>query len=334
MIPPALLLALAATQSSRPAALELKPDPSREPLPPLRTPVRVAARSVRIAYSGAVGAGPEVARSREEARLLAAAIAVRARSAEGAIAELAAQWSDDRETAREGGYRTLLPRKDASALEQALFRVRVGSVVGSLSTPGGFFVAQRVPLEEIAYEAVQIETLDEANRLAERVRREPALFDALDAQGFGPVPRGSLERTLEEALLRIAVGGIAGPVQTPSGLLLVRRAAVHWVTMDSILVAYRGARGAPLAQVRSREDAEERAAFLLERLRAGTDASTLARESDDPADRQRAGRRTFAVGPASGPPATDAARLEIGESRLAESPFGFHVVRRVALEVE
>lgn len=339
-------------QETRPApvVLGVAPDPSREPLAAERLPMRVAARAVRVAYVGARDAPATVVRSREEARSLAGAVAVLARSRDGDFDALVRDWTDEPDGAAHGGFLgTIRPRKAATALERALFGVRIGGVIGPLDMPEGFIVAQRVPLEELAYEAVLFpwngadkarpdapskeEAQRAASQLVERIAADPAAFAAANPSGVGPIPRGELELGLENALLGSS-GAVLGPIETRRGWMVVRRLPVEWVTIDTLLVAFRGARDAPLTQVRTREDSKARAEELLKRARAaGNRFGPIAEQSsDDPADRQRDGRRTFAVGPKSGILARAAARLPFDEWTVVESEYGFHVVRRVALE--
>ncbi len=103
------------------------------------------------------------------------------------------------------------------------------------------------------------------------------------------------------------------------------------VAIQHVLVAYRGARGAPRTVKRTKVDAKKLAEQVLAEARAGKDFSELAaRYSDDPGSRDNRGnlgkrRRADLVKPFA-----DAAfRLEEGEvSDVVETEFGFHVIKR------
>ncbi len=354
-----------ALAAEMPSVLGLEPDPEREPRPAPLPPTQVAARTIWIAHAESRSAPAGVTRSREQARTRAAAIAIVARSRGADFAELARRWTDDPERRESGGFLgTIRPRKDASALERSLFRTSVGGVLGPLETPEGFIVAQRVPIEFLAYDAIfvgysdpgattpfvrsQEDALGRATALLLDLAPDPSRFDARKAevmQGaeaemrggtYGPVPVGDLAPEIEGAVLALPIGGVGGPVATRGGFLVVRRIEVTHCSGDKLLVRYRGSLQAPLTVVRSREEARERAEALLAAVRTpGADFGAIAaKESDDPADRTRMGRWSFAACEGGNPVALAISRLEIGESTVVESEFGFHVVRRVALERE
>lgn len=112
------------------------------------------------------------------------------------------------------------------------------------------------------------------------------------------------------------------------------QAAAERMAARHILVAYQGALGAQPTVRRSRQEAELRAQELLARLRAGEDFGHVAREASDDASGIRGGE-LGAFSPGQMVPAfeTATAALQPGElSGLVESPFGYHIIQREALE--
>lgn len=349
-----------------PPLLGRRPDPAKEPAPTKLPPFRVSGRAILIRYRGARGAGPQVTRTLEEARTLAGALLVLARSEGVNFAELASKWSEDATQRRKGGHLgTIEPRKDIPPLDRALFLHRVGAVIGPIETVEGFVIAQREPVEAFGYSQIVISWSESrippkvprsraqaeaaANALAAQAIAEPTRFDDLlraesDDLGLGDVPgaqlpavRGTLDPMVEEALLSMAVGDVAGPFELPSAFVIMRREKVEWVTLDTLLVQHRGARGAPVSMVRTREEAQARAQSLLEEARkAGPAFSRLSeRESDDPADRKRGGRYTYPVSTGSPAWIREAhSSIKVGDVALLNSSYGFHIVRKRELERE
>jgi parvulin-like peptidyl-prolyl isomerase len=74
---------------------------------------------------------------------------------------------------------------------------------------------------------------------------------------------------------------------------------------------------------------------LTEAKAPGADFGKLAAAySDNPADKHERIRRTLPVGHGSPRWLRDVVKLAVGDVGLAESAFGFHVVKRVATDVE
>lgn len=100
-----------------------------------------------------------------------------------------------------------------------------------------------------------------------------------------------------------------------------------------ILVAYADARRAPAGIERSRLDAEARAVEVLARLESGEDFEMVAKDVSDDGSRKRGGDLgVFTKGVMN--PAFEAATLalNIGDrSAIIETPFGFHIIERLAV---
>ncbi|MFO0737106.1 MAG: peptidylprolyl isomerase [Labilithrix sp.] len=112
----------------------------------------------------------------------------------------------------------------------------------------------------------------------------------------------------------------AAPVKVPDAV-----AAQH------ILVAYKGAKGAPKSVTRSKADAKKRAEEALAKAKSGTDFSSLVAEySDDPGSKDRQGSVGKFTRDKMTKPFSDAAfALAVDQiSEPVETDFGFHVIKR------
>ena len=98
-----------------------------------------------------------------------------------------------------------------------------------------------------------------------------------------------------------------------------------------ILIAHADAKRAPTGVVRTRLDAETRAAQVLNKLETGEDFEELAEEYSDDGSRKRGGDLgVFTKGVMN--PVFEAATLslEVGaRSTVIETPFGFHIIERL-----
>ncbi|MCB9791664.1 MAG: peptidylprolyl isomerase [Alphaproteobacteria bacterium] len=101
-----------------------------------------------------------------------------------------------------------------------------------------------------------------------------------------------------------------------------------------VLISYVGAKGKPLGINRSREEAQALAESVLARAQAGEDLAALAKELSDDGSARRGGFVGSAGHGAWVKPFEDAVwALEAGElSGVVETDFGFHVIRREALQ--
>jgi hypothetical protein len=126
------------------------------------------------------------------------------------------------------------------------------------------------------------------------------------------------------------------PPSTPAGAPTTTTAAAapepppQWITAQHILVAYKGAKGAPKGVTRSKADAKKRADEVADRAKR-EDFSALVKDfSDDPGTSDRLGNLGKFERDKMVKPFSDAAfALKVGEvSGPVESPFGFHVIKR------
>lgn len=122
----------------------------------------------------------------------------------------------------------------------------------------------------------------------------------------------------------------------PAPIVSATAAASSTATPDAvaaqhILVAYKGAKGAPKEVTRSKADAKKRAEEVLGKAKGNADFSSLVAEyTDDPGSKERAGSVGKFTRDKMVKPFSDAAfALPVGGvSDVVESPFGFHVIKR------
>ncbi len=138
---------------------------------------------------------------------------------------------------------------------------------------------------------------------------------------------GTMVPDFERAVASVEPGVVGPIVRTPFGWHVVLREAVEEVSVAHILVAYQGALESEVE--RSKEDARARAEALLAEIEAGADFSVVAREqSDDDSARQDGNLGVVSRGQMV-PAFEDAAfAAKPGETRLVESPYGFHILKR------
>jgi hypothetical protein len=122
------------------------------------------------------------------------------------------------------------------------------------------------------------------------------------------------------------------PAATPSAAApAAPEAPPESITAQHILVAYRGAKGAPKKVTRTKAEAQKRAEEALAKAKAGENFIELVKTySDDEGTVERLGSLGRFQRDAMVKPFADAAfALKVNEiSGVVESPFGFHVIKR------
>jgi parvulin-like peptidyl-prolyl isomerase len=194
----------------------------------------------------------------------------------------------------------------------------------------------------------QGEALRRALHLSRLARKAGVAFDALARKySEGPLKeRGGtqvLNRTqrpapLESAALGLGVGQVSDPVEGPSGYYVVRRVDLEELSSAHILIQYKGAKSAPVAITRTKEEARKMAENVQKQAtKAGASFAVLASRASDSPSRIRGGALRPMV-PGQMPPEYDnyidaLRKLQVGEiSAVVETPFGFHVIKRLKLE--
>jgi hypothetical protein len=148
--------------------------------------------------------------------------------------------------------------------------------------------------------------------------------------GSGSAPSASPSQTA--ASVPTAAPTAAPPIASPASPApaATAEAPPQWITAQHILVAYKGAKGAPKGVTRSKADAKKRADEVADRAKR-EDFSALVKDfSDDPGTSDRLGNLGKFDREKMVKPFSDAAfALKVGEvSAPVESPFGFHVIKR------
>ncbi len=196
------------------------------------------------------------------------------------------------------------------------------------------------------------QALARAKKIAAEVRKKPGSF-ASTAKALSDGPhrreggylhpwhRGKMIPAFEQAVARLAAGGISGPVETIFGFHIIQRHRVLpniKMSASHLLVAYKGALRARATVTRSREEARARARKLLARIRDVPDTfALLVREQSDGPRSDRGGPMgVWTVGRNTKPPVFDRvlSALQVGQvaAELVESPFGFHILRRTRFQ--
>lgn len=129
-------------QEAEPPSPPPRPRPTA-PAQPEPAGETVSARHILLQYQGSMRAGPEITRSKEEARAEAERIANAARQAGADFASLAREHSDGPSAPGGGDLGEFGRRRMHPAFEEAAFGLEVGATSGIVETPFGFHVIQR-----------------------------------------------------------------------------------------------------------------------------------------------------------------------------------------------
>ncbi|MGQ9589363.1 MAG: peptidylprolyl isomerase [Planctomycetota bacterium] len=231
------------------------------------------------------------------------------------------------------------------------------ATVGGRRVTGAYIVLSHVeaPRKQPATTRSRAQALELAKETHRRVTSgedfetvAKGVSEAPDARETGGrlavVPEGVISpayKEIVEPLFRMEVGQVSEVLDTPIGYVIAKRLPVEERAVAHVWIAYKGAEGARPAVTRTKEEARALAEKVLEEARRpGADFSELVKKYSDDHERLkeaggfmggvftkadlRGGREALGQAMFS---------LEVGGiSDVVESPYGYHVLKRVRLE--
>lgn len=228
-------------------------EPETEPDPGAPDTTEACVQGVVVAWQGARGASEEVTRSKEDARARAEELRTRIEGG-AAFAEVARAESDGRTTAPRGGVMGTFTAADwpdlHAPLKEAVFQLHPGMIGPVVEADYGYVVVSRCPVEKVhtrhilvRYRGARrapddvVRTADAARALADSYRnaaiggedfvalaREHSEDSSAERGGdLGPVGRGLLAQSYEEAAFALEPGGVSEVVESPFGFHVIQR---------------------------------------------------------------------------------------------------------------
>ena len=223
--------------------------PAVTPKVPVAVTVRMAARHVLVAWTGAGAAPPSVGRTKEQAR--ARAEEVLARLARGDVfAAVAREMSDDASASMGGDLGAFEPGVMVPVFEQTVAGMAIGGRSGVVESPFGYHLIERLAVREVHLQHFIVSwrgaerapssvkrTRDEARAVAEAARAEvaggaewnevvartsdgPAREDGGELGWMGPA---QLMSSLDGPAFALAPGEVSAVIETPRGFHILRR---------------------------------------------------------------------------------------------------------------
>lgn len=257
-----LILCACGGESAEPSAPPAPPAPAPEPsaAPAVEAASTPAPESyacfsvINVAYAGAERAPEGVERSETQARERAEAL-LAAIEAGGSFAQTARTESDARTSAARDGLVGTYSREDwpefLAPIRDAVFTLRVGETSQVLQAPFGWVIARRCEAELVHTRHILVRYAGARNAGAEITRSRTdahalasEILAAANADGadfptlarersedssaerggdMGYVGRGRFEPEYEAAAFPLAVGDVAGPVETAFGFHVIQR---------------------------------------------------------------------------------------------------------------
>jgi hypothetical protein len=154
------------------------------------------------------------------------------------------------------------------------------------------------------------------------------MLASLSCEERKPSPPAANSAAMNSAAATAAPSAVATPSATASA---APAKVPDAIAAQHVLVAYKGAKGAPKTVTRTKADAKKRAEEVVSKAKAGTDFSALVAEySDDPGSKERMGSVGKFTREKMTKPFSDAAfALAVDEvSAVVETDFGFHIIKR------
>lgn len=335
-------------------------DPACRPKAPKIKPLEVAARYILITHAGTTK--PVSSRSRDDAHKRARRLTRASRQQGADFTELARRFSDAPKNER--GATELFREGDSTDpnFHEALTSMGEGQVANPVHTEFGYYVIQRVVLEEystahilVVYKGAKLappglkRTMEEARQKAEKVAEKahkPENSFALLASRYSDSPsklRGGVIAPIRpghllegfdpylEAVKQLKPNGVSRVVETPYGFHVIKRLQLQKMLVRHILLAYTGSAAEPKER-RIKADARALAYKLRSEAKAaGADFAALARKHSDGPSAERGGLlKPFARGVMAPRFEQYAFALKPGAvSDVVETKFGFHVIKRI-----
>jgi peptidyl-prolyl cis-trans isomerase SurA len=209
----------------------------------------MAASHVLVTYTGAVGALPNITRSRDEARTRAEEAGARILAGED-FSEVAKLYSDDSTGPRGGSLGGFGKDTMVAPFEAALAALQVGEVSGLVETPFGFHVIRRDPVLELHAKHLMVtwagaeraptgigRSKEEARTRIQDVKAHLAAGEPWDevARRYSDDPlkefggdlgwfaRGQLAPTLDSVAFDLDIGATSDILETPLGYHILYR---------------------------------------------------------------------------------------------------------------
>jgi parvulin-like peptidyl-prolyl isomerase len=215
------------------------PEQQRREPPPL-----LSGAHILVAYKGAKRAGPDVTRSKEEAKKLAQKLAKQARKNTNQFAELAKEHSNGPSARKGGSLGAWRKGQMVPAFDKAIQELEMGEVSDPVETDFGYHVIQRqspwlagshilIAYKGAARAGPDVTRSKEeakklAQKLAKQARKNTDQFADLAKEhsdgpsapkggSLGKWPRGRMVPAFDMAIDQLEVGGVSEPVETPFG---------------------------------------------------------------------------------------------------------------------
>jgi parvulin-like peptidyl-prolyl isomerase len=276
--------------------------PTSAPVAPVyfgdEVPETRAARAILVVHTGVPGVPHTVTRSRAEAAELARELAARL-SGGADFGALAREFSGHSSAKHGGVLGSFWPGMLRGETDEFLFAAELGRISGPIDTEIGFQVVQRIDAEAGCLQIFARGTGEESRAriaalherllagedFAELARAESDDEDSAARGGqLSIFRRGPSDAVLTAAIFDVAVGELAGPLESPLGWHLLQRvppAEIDPALADDVVARVRAILIAVSDDFQP-VDAERFAAGLCERIRdEGADMAELAREYDD-----------------------------------------------------
>jgi len=150
--------------------------------------------------------------------------------------------------------------------------------------------------------------------------------------------RGEMTPAFDKAAFGLGLGQVSDAVDTPFGYYVMMRVLPEEYSSAHILIQYKGAKQAPPASRWTREEASKKAnAVHAKVIKPGANFAVLAEQYSESPSKKRGGV-IRPIAPGTMPAAYDnyvaaLLKLKVGQvSPVVETPFGFHIIKRLKLE--